>query len=127
MQWLRVPLAGLMLLLMPLALPPDEAERRLDAAYSNLRRGPATVDADVFLCFALASLELAGRSSRPPLHYQRAFEVAEVGASAGLDASQAKPHLRLSCHRHRRLGRHLNCRWSFRGPTECPLARTGSS
>jgi hypothetical protein len=81
------------LVLAPRALPTEEAEERLDAAYSNLRRGPVTLDADVYLCFALASLELAVQSSRPSLHYQRALAVAELGVSARLDATQAKPDL----------------------------------
>lgn len=83
------------LVLVPLALPTEEAEKRLDAAYSNLRRGTVTVDAEVFLSFALASLSLAKKSSRPPLHYQRALEIAELGAAAGLDATQAKSNLRV--------------------------------
>lgn len=86
---------GAELILVPRALPTEEAEERLDAAYSNLRRGALTVDADVFLCFALASLELAAKSSHPLLHYQRALEIAELGASAGLDATQAKSDLRV--------------------------------
>lgn len=75
--------------------PHKEAERRLDAAYSDLRHGAITVDADVFLCFALASLELAAKSSHPPLHYERALEIAELGIDARLDATQARPDLRV--------------------------------
>jgi hypothetical protein len=85
---------GAELVLVPRALPREEAEEWLDAAYSDLRRrAVTTLDADICLCFALASLELATDSARASLHYQRALAAAELGILARLDATQAKTDL----------------------------------
>lgn len=86
---------GAELLLVPRVLSAPDAEARLDAAYSVLRRSGAALDADACLCFALASFEIAETSERRRLHHVRALEVAELGAAAGLDSTHAKADLRV--------------------------------
>jgi tetratricopeptide (TPR) repeat protein len=55
---------GAELLLAPRVLPVAAAEARLDAAYSMIRRAGVELDADVCLCFGIASFQLAEKSER---------------------------------------------------------------
>jgi hypothetical protein len=87
-------LLGSELLLAPRALDLGAAEERLDAAWGSLRRGSAELDADVCLCFALASLTLARRSARPLLHLERTGAIVDLGVAAALDSTHAKERLR---------------------------------
>jgi hypothetical protein len=87
--------AGAELLLLPRVLSQAEAEVRLDAAYSALRRSGPEVEADTCLCLAVASLALADRAGDARGHYERALDAAELGGEARLDATGAKPDLRV--------------------------------
>lgn len=87
---------GAELLLAPRVLPLSKAEAHLEAAYSQLRRLRGDVDADSFLCFAVASLLLAGASKQPKTHHARALEAAELGVSARSDLFDSKPDLRVA-------------------------------
>jgi hypothetical protein len=86
---------GAELLLIPRVLSAPEAERRLDAAYSALRRVGADIEADTYLCFAVASLSMAERGEGARLHHERALEAAERGAETRLDLTRAKADLRI--------------------------------
>lgn len=85
---------GSELLLVPRVLDVNAAEDRLDAVWSTLRQASAELDADVCLCFALASLGLARRSKRAALHYQRTNAIVDLGLAAPLDSTHAKDRLR---------------------------------
>jgi hypothetical protein len=84
---------GSELLLVPRVLELDAAEERLDAGWSLLRRSPAELDADVCLCFSFAALDLARRSTRPLLHYQRTSTIVDLGLAAPIDSTHAKDRL----------------------------------
>lgn len=87
-------LLGSELLLAPRALAPGAAEERLDAAWASLRRAAPELDADVCLCFALASLELARHSEHAALLRERTAAAVDLGAAAPFDSTHAKDRLR---------------------------------
>jgi len=87
---------GAEFVLVPRVLPLAEAERRLDAAYSLLRRPGVQVEPDTCLCFAIACFSIAERSGRPQFHYERVLEAAEAGAGAEVDRGDAKRDLRVA-------------------------------
>jgi hypothetical protein len=86
---------GAEMVLVPRVLKLAQAEARLDAAYGALRGMGAQLDADACLCFAVASFQIAPSSEHARRHHERALEMAELGASALLDTTHAKPDLRI--------------------------------
>ncbi len=88
---------GAELILVPRVLPLADAEERLDAAYSELRRSGVNVEADTYLCFAIACFTLAERSART-----RTFTTSGRSMPPGtaprapLDRAGAKPDLRVA-------------------------------